>query len=878
MIRPLLCLAILLFVPLTAAAQRLPIIAMPEHYALRFTPDLAREAFDGLATIRVRVLRPTTEIVLHAAELRIESASVSASGHTQAAAVSTDSGAETATLRIPEPLAPGLAELRIEYSGILNRQLRGFYISEANNRKYAVTQLEATDARRMFPSFDEPQFKATFDVTAVIDQGDYAISNGSLASVEPGPAAGKQTFTFGTTARMSTYLVALAVGDFECAEDTIGDTPLRVCATPGKGELTRFALDATKAVLQYFNDYFAIDYPFTKLDQVAIPDFAAGAMENTGAIFYRESILLVDPRAASLATRKRAALVIAHEIAHQWFGNLVTMKWWDDLWLNEGFATWMEYKAVDSWQPEWQVHLDEVQSVQSAMAIDALAATRPIRSRAETPDEINELFDPIAYEKGAAILNMVESYVGEQAFRGGVNGYLETYEYDNATAENFWTMLTRATNAPVDQIMKTFVDQPGIPLVGVSTSCRNGTTTVSLTQERYSQDADRTAAALQTWAIPVCFRTPGTGDTAGTCTLLTAPKATTTIEGCAPWVAANTGGNGYYRTAYADSVLRALTAAGPLKPTQAITLLSDEWALVRAGRHGVGRFLNVAGSIAEQTASAPVAESLGARLAYVHEYLTSQASANAYEQWVRTQLGPALERLGPESQGRVASDQTRDQPRLRAALMGTLGAAGRAPDVLSTARRVVDEYLRQQSAEIDPTLLNTLVGLAAMGGDRELYDRYLARSQAAATPEERYRFLYALAAFGDPTLLKRTMELAFSEDVRSQDRGLLIAAVLGNPAGRDLAWDMVQARWSELEKTQAGFGGTARIIEGLGAFCDAGKARDIRQFFAAHPISSAERTLRQTLERIDGCVALAESQKVQLGDWLKTGTSPGDSR
>lgn len=862
------CLTVLLVLPGGAIAQRLPIVAMPEHYILRFEPDLAAETFAGHARILIRVLQPTTDVVLHAAELKFHAVSVRAGGVTQRAEISNDTGRETATLRVARAIAPGVAELEIAYSGVLNRQLRGFYISEANDRKYAVTQLEATDARRMFPSFDEPQLKATFDITAVVDEHDYAISNGPIVAELPGPAAGKRTLKFARTARMSTYLVALAVGDFECVADEVRSRPIRVCATPGKRALTEFALATTRELLEYFNDYFAIDYPFAKLDQVAIPDFAAGAMENTGAVFYRESILLVDPSRASFAARKRAALVIAHEIAHHWFGNLVTMKWWDDLWLNEGFATWMEAKAVAGWKPEWDVGLDETQSIQSAMAIDALESTRSVRTRAETPVEINELFDPIAYEKAAAVLRMVESYVGEQAFRGGVNAYLETHAYGNAAAEDFWTMLTRATGAPVDRIMASFVDQPGVPLVSVSTVCRDGTTAVTLAQERYRQDARASAAVSQTWAIPVCVNVPGARDASvpASCTLLDEAVVSFEIEGCVPWLVANRGARGYYRTSYSEPMLRALVSTEALTPAAAIMLLADEWALVRAGRHGIGRFLEVAGALARRRADvAAVAESAGTRLDYVHEYLAGPSSVKPFEQWVRRTLGPALERLGPAESG-----ETMGEARSRAALMTALGAAGAAPDVLRTARASIQQYLRNPSEAIDPALLTALVDLAALNGDAKLFDAYLRRSRSAATPEERYRFLYALAEFRNRDLVGRTMQLALSDAIRTQDRGALVAAVLGNPAGREIAWEIVRARWSEIERTLRGFGGTSRIVQGLGAFCDRRTLEEIERFFGTHRVPSAERTLRQSVERIERCIALAEMQQPQLEQWLSS--------
>ena len=424
-------LSVLLFIgaALPADAQRLPDAVVPVHYDLTVEPDLAKATFSGRAGIDVMLKAPAKTIVLNAAEITFGQVEIVAAGKTQTAAVTLDAAKDQATVTVPVAVPAGKARIQIVYQGILNDDLRGLYLSKANNRRYAVTQLEATDARRMFPSFDEPAFKATFALTAIIDAGDHAISNGAVVTDKPGPQ-GKHTVTFATTPKMSSYLVALTVGDFVCNEGAAAGIPIRICSTPDKKALTGFALESTEQIVKYFNRYYAEKYPFKKLDVVAVPDFAAGAMENTGAIFYRESLLLADAK-ASVATRKAVAEVLAHEIAHQWFGDLVTMQWWDDIWLNEGFATLMQSKPLKDWKPEWHAELKETADNQKAMNLDALRATRPIRAKASTPAEINELFDPIAYEKGAAVLRMIESWVGEVPFQKGVNAYIAKHKYGN---------------------------------------------------------------------------------------------------------------------------------------------------------------------------------------------------------------------------------------------------------------------------------------------------------------------------------------------------------------------------------------------------------------------------------------------------------------
>ena len=500
-VKPLILAAVLSTVAVPAWAQRLPANVTPVHYDLTVEPDLVAAAFAGRETITVRLQAPARAIVLNAAEIEFGTVRITAGGSTQAAVVTLAKAEDQATLTVPSMIPAGEARIEIAYKGILNGDLRGLYLSKANNRRYAVTQLEATDARRMFPCFDEPAFKATFALTAVISAADRAISNGIVIADTPGPRVGTHTVKFETTPKMSSYLVALAVGDFVCNEGSADAIPIRICSTPDKKALTGFALESTEQIVRYYNRYYTIKYPFKKLDVVAVPDFSAGAMENTGAIFYRETLLLADAD-ASVGTRRAIAGVLAHEIAHQWFGDLVTMQWWDDIWLNEGFANWMQTKPLAAWKPEWQAALTETADNQTAMNLDALQSTRPIRARARTPDEINELFDPIAYEKGAAVLRMIESWVGEAAFQKAINAYVGRYQYGNARAEDFWSTVAASTGKPVDRVMPTFVDQAGVPLLSLTSTCQDGHAEVTVSQSRYSVGSGVSMAA-PLWQLPI---------------------------------------------------------------------------------------------------------------------------------------------------------------------------------------------------------------------------------------------------------------------------------------------------------------------------------------------------------------------------------------
>src|SRR3954468_19323206 len=507
---------------LPASAQRLPTTVVPSHYDLAFVVDLARERFEGTETIQVDVKESTAKVVLNALDIDFHDVTIGSGAAAQTATVTLDEPSQTATLTVAKPLPRGSSEIHAKFSGILNTKLRGFYVSKTKLRKYAVTQFEATDARRAFPCFDEPSFKATFGVTLTIDRGDTAIANGKVLSDVPGPAATQHTMKFSTTAKMSPYLVAMTVGDFKCVEGAADNIPIRICATPDKRELTHIALESAQQILKFYNSWYSIKYPFGKLDVVAVPDFAAGAMENTGAIFYRETDLLADSKSASVGTRKTIASILAHEMAHQWFGDLVTMQWWDDIWLNEGFATWMANKPLAAAHAEWNVDVDEAEENRTALSLDSLKTTRPIHADVSTPAQIDEAFDAIAYQKGAAVLRMLESYVGAETFKKGVNAYLQAHAYGNAGAEDFSKAIAAASGKPVERILPTFVNQPGVPLLNVALACVNGRTSVTLTQQRFFVDASNTESGR--WHIPICLKAPG--QTLPSCAVLTEESRT----------------------------------------------------------------------------------------------------------------------------------------------------------------------------------------------------------------------------------------------------------------------------------------------------------------------------------------------------------------
>jgi aminopeptidase N/puromycin-sensitive aminopeptidase len=867
-------LVVVAFVVLTvsaAFAQRLPEVARPENYKLTFTPDLENAKFEGDETIAIQVLKPTSEITLNAVDIDFHDVTITSDGRTQKAKVTPEKEKEMVVLSVEKPLSSGPATIHITYTGTLNSEMRGLYLGKDDHgRKYAATQLEATDARRAFPSFDEPEYKATFDITAVADKDEVAISNYKVVSDTPGPG-NKHTVKFATTAKMSSYLAALIVGHFEYVEGSVDGIPIRVYSTPGKKEMGRFALNSAEHIVSYFNNYFGMKYPYGKLDLVGLPDFSAGAMENIGCITFREVILLIDEKEGAVDLKKTIASVTSHEIAHMWFGDLVTMKWWDDVWLNEGFATWASSKPLKKWKPEWNFDLDDVSGTGGTLNVDALDSTRPIHQAAETPAQIVELFDGIAYGKAAAVLRMLESYLGEETFRAGINAYLKQHAYGNATAEDFWDVQAKTSKKPVDRIMPTWVKQAGEPIVNVNAQCSGNSTSVTLSQRRYYFDRSKFESPNdQLWQIPVCLKGSATTG-AGKCELLTKKEETFTLPGCSTWVLANAGATGYYRVGYEPETVRALAndAETKLTPGEKISLQNDIWASVRVGREPVGDYLAFAEGVRSDRNRAVLEDVLG-RLDYIREYLVNDSDSDAFRAWLRQYLKPVMDEVGWQPKP-ADSDEQRT---LRSRLFTALGQDARDVDTIAQARKMAEQVLADPGS-VDHQLAGAALTVAAANGDQAFYEKLMTALKNAKSPEEYYAYFFTLPQFRDPKLLERTLEFAVSPDVRSQDALQLISGVMDNEEGQKLAWDFVRQHWSEVEKAGGPFA-TAQIVGTTSNFCDAGLRDQVIEFYGTHKIAAAERAYRQSIERINNCIDLKSQQEPHLASWLgQHGTATG---
>ena len=839
-----------------SAEHRLPYTVTPRRYELRLAPDLAAATFTGEVRIALDIGDADDDrIVLHAVELTVEAARLE--GDARAAeelVVALDEPNERLVLRAAAPLVPGPAVLVVSFAGILNDKLHGFYRSEYTDdagatHVIATTQFEATDARRAFPCFDEPDRKAVFSVTLDVPPGLEAYSNGPAVE-ETALASGARRVRFGDTIPMSTYLVAFVVGNLVATEPVVvRATPVRIVHAPGKEDLTAFALEAAGHALEFFAEWFGIEYPAEKLDLLAIPDFAFGAMENLGCVTFREAVLLVDPARASRLELERVADVISHEIAHMWFGDLVTMRWWNGIWLNEAFATLMELLCVDAFRPDWQRWVSFGMERDVAMATDALHSTRPVEYPVGPPSEAQGMFDVLTYQKGAGVLRMLERYLGAERFRQGIRSYLRAHRLGNTDTADLWAALEEASGEPVGDIMDSWILQGGFPLVVAEPAAEAADPgAVVLTQEPFTYArAEGSSAVGATWSIPVIARA---GDGEDVRVLLGASP--TRLEGGAdgdvPVV--NAGGSGYYRVRYAEVQHRALAQRiGTLARLERFNLVGDTWAAVVARRTGLGDLLEVAEALRDERDPDVWAQVTGP-LSFL-DHAVDDATRPTLAAYTRALLTPVLAALGWEA--RPGEDPR--IPTLRAQVVGSLGTVGQDDTVRAEARRRLAAQ-DQGAAVLVPDLVSAVLGVVAASGGAADYEAFLAHYRKPATPQEELRYLYALTGFADPALAARTFELVRGE-IRSQNAPFVVNLLLAQRDTGPGMWPQVRGHWDELTgrvpaNTQA------RMVDSVKLLCrDTALADDVRSFLGAHPLSIGQRTVDQTLERLGVNVALA---------------------
>ena len=824
---------------------RLPDGVRPTRYDLRLRPSLDDATFSGSVRIDLHVETPTEVVVLNADELVVTSCDVDGVSATW----ELDATTERLFVTPAATIAVGASVLTIEFDGVLNDKLRGFYRStylddDGVEQVIAATQMQPTDCRRGFPCWDEPEFKAVFAVTLDVEDGLTAISN--ARETERTTTDGRSVIRFADTMVMSSYLVAFVVGRLE-ATDTVDvdGIPLRLVHVPGKGHLTDFGLDVGAFCLRWFQDYYGIAYPGAKVDLVALPDFAAGAMENLGCITFRESLLLVDPATSTQNERQLVADVVAHELAHMWFGDLVTMRWWNGIWLNEAFATFMEVAACEAYRPDWERWTSFGVERSGAFEVDSLASTRSVEFEVRSPADCVGMFDVLTYQKGGALLRMLEQYLGAERFREGVSHYLQLHSYSNTETNDLWDAIEATSGEPVRRIMDSWIWQPGYPLV--TATLVDGD--LELRQDRFrfdATDADGEPAAgdAQRWAIPVHVRIGDNTDT--TTLLLDDATATLALDGAADSVqpiVVNAGGHGFYRVAYSNELRTRLdgAATSSLSTVERYNLVDDAWAATVAGRMSAADLVDFLSAF-EVEREHTVWQAIAIALRGLGRLLDDGAARTAFQGRVRTLARPALDALGDPTR-----DETDLTSKLRGLLVGLVGVLGDDAGVQARCREWFDAASNDPTS-VDPELIAAATNVVAATGDTDTYELMRQRFLAAATPQEQLRHLYALAEFDDDALILATCEFAMSPEVRTQNAPFLLRSAIANRRQGPAAWTFVRDHWQQaLDRFPSNT--IVRMVDSVKFLSTPQLVDDAAAFFADHPIEQATKTLEQILER-----------------------------
>ena len=837
-------------------AGRLPTGVRPQRYDLRLAPDLATSTFRGEVTVELDVSAPTAELVCNAAELEVTAARLEVDGRAIDVEVSLDEALEQVRMSLAEQVPAGTAVLQLTFAGVLNDRLRGFYRStytadDGGDRTIAVTQFEPTDARRAFPCWDEPDFKAVFGVTLDVADDLLAVSNGPELSRED-LDDGLVRIRFADTMPMSTYLVAFVVGPMETTGPVdVDGVPLRIVHRPGQGELADFALEVGAFALRFFADYYGIAYPGDKVDMVAVPDFAFGAMENLGCVVYRETLLLVDPESATQSELLAVVDVIAHELAHMWFGDLVTMRWWNGIWLNEAFATFMEMRCSAAFRPDWERWMHFGRERSGAFDVDALATTRPIEYPVLTPADAEGMFDTLTYQKGSAVVRMLEQYLGEDAFRDGIRRYLQTHQFGNTETGDLWDALEAETGEPVRAMMDSWIFQGGFPLV--SAGVVDGELRLGQQQFRFTQPTDADGGPDARWHVPVVVRSA-----AGTeRILLDQPETSLALpQPASPEhpVVVNAGGHAFYRVSYDDALQRALLGGlDRLEPLERYAVLDDVHGLTLRGGRRAGELAHVIQRLADiDETDLSVWQLAASSLELLHR-VAAPEERPAVSAWICRLLAPLAERLGDDV-------DPGDDDRTRALRGLVLGLRGTHGDQAAAARAtaVFEEQLRDPTA-VDAELGAGALKAAAITADVERFEAMLDRFRHGDTPQQQVRYLYAAATVADPDLFLRYLDLLDTDEVRSQNLAFAYRAALRNVDHAGAAWAVVRDRWDRI-RTRLPFNANHRLVEGITGITDPVLADEIEEFLAAHPVPEATKLIDQHVERMRVQVAVHQRE------------------
>jgi len=813
---------------------------IPVNYTLSFEPDLKKFLFSGTETITANCTNLTNTISMNCAELKIISCSVTSGKILIKSNHVLNEKNEELQIKLDKKIK-GKVVIDIEFQGILNDRLLGFYRSQYKQNgktKYlATTQFEAADARRAFPCWDYPEAKATFEISIITDNKFSALSNMPVKSKKK--IGTKTIYNFKKTPIVSTYLIYLGVGEFEYLTGKIGKTTIRVVTTKGNKSKGKFSLDLGKKLLTSYEKYFGIKYPLPKLDLIAVPDFAAGAMENWGAITFRETILLYDPKTSSTRTKQFIAEVISHEIAHQWFGNLVTMKWWNDLWLNESFATFMATKFVDKFYPEWDLWDQFIEdAMNTAMSLDSLKTTHPIDVTVNSPAEIREIFDAISYDKGGCMLRMLEHYVGEPNFQKGLKKYLSDFKYRNAEGQDLWDAIGKASGMPVSSMVHTWLKQPGFPLVEVHQDGNN----VKLKQTRYLLEPNN-KFSKGLWHIPLSL---GLDDEFSK-KLFTKKSMAIKLPKKTVGFVANYGRKGFYRVKYDEGILLDLKMLVDEKRIPAIdrwAIQNDLFSLCISGDEQVRNYLDFSDAYFDEESYVALVN-VAHNLASLYFRAFDEKFTEEIKSYAVNYFRKILFNLGWEPK---KSDKHTDAL-LRSFVISTLGKMN-DDEVTDEALRRYKKFLKSPGS-VSPDLVEPICSIAAWNGNSKTHTELTKLYKNAKTMEEKLRFLGAMCGFTDKKLLLKSLDFSQTQNVRSQNMQLPIMKVAANPYGDKVLWPWLKKNWKKLNK-KVGHGNPLfnRIVASISSVADDSMEKEIKTFFKNNPTPGTERTQTQTLERI----------------------------
>ncbi|CAJ2643796.1 unnamed protein product [Trifolium pratense] len=840
---------------------RLPKFAVPNRYDIRLKPDLIACRFSGSVSVNLDIVTATNFIVLNAAELSVTNDSVSFTNRDSSkvfkpSKVELFEDDEILVLEFSEQIPTGLGVLSIQFEGTLNDRMKGFYRStyehNGERKNMAVTQFEPADARRCFPCWDEPACKATFKITLDVPSDLVALSNMPIAEEKIDNSL--KTVSYQESPIMSTYLVAVVVGLFDYVEDHTPDgIKVRVYCQVGKANQGKFALDVAVKTLGIYKDYFDTPYTLPKLDMIAIPDFAAGAMENYGLVTYRETALLYDDQHSAAANKQRVAVVVAHELAHQWFGNLVTMEWWTHLWLNEGFATWVSYLAADGLFPDWKIWSQFLHECTDGLKLDGLAESHPIEVEINHAREIDEIFDAISYRKGASVIRMLQSYLGAQIFQRSLASYIKRHACSNAKTEDLWAALEEGSGEPVNKLMTSWTKQQGYPVVSVKLNNQN----LEFDQSQFLSSG---AQGEGHWIIPItlCF---GSYDVRKNFLLQTKSETRDVKEllgsqvdgdkSANSWIKLNVDQAGFYRVKYDELLtakLRYAVEKRLLSPSDRFGILDDSYALSMAGKESLTSLINLMGAYREEDDYTVLSNLI--TISHKVQRIAADAVPDLLEYFKLfffKVFQYSAERLGWDPK----PGESHDDALLRGEILTSLAQFGHDL-TLDEASKRFQAFLEDRNTPLLPPDLRRAVYVAVMKqaskSNRSGYESLLKVYRETDLSQEKTRILGSLASSSDPELILEVLNFMLSSEVRSQD------AVFGlsvNWEGRDVAWAWLKEHWEHIAKTYgSGFLVTRFVSAVVSPFASLEKAKEVEEFFASHPMPSIARTLKQSLERV----------------------------